>query len=158
MNVLILDVGKSNVFDEVAKLTAYVGAKNKTEQGVNIYDQVFTTDDDIMLLERFFREAKVGITELLKPFIMEISQSTDDVSVDMKEHYRVTLNMPGSYPLVLKDALAGFIFSYFVNSIVSKWFAITNKADAEYYTFWANNNLNEAQKNIYYRGKPQKSI
>lgn len=156
MNTLILDISKSNVFDEVAKITAYVGAKNRTEQGVNTYDQVFTTSDDVMLLERFWRDTKARATEVLKPFVTAISQSTDDVSVNMEEHYRVTLVMPGSYPLVLKDALAGFVFSYFVSCIVTYWFRITNKEDSEYYAAMAAGSLTDARMNIYYRDKPKR--
>lgn len=55
---VILTIKKAVVYDEVAKLTGYVGAKTIEDSG-KAYDRVFTTDDDRLMLERFWRESMV---------------------------------------------------------------------------------------------------
>lgn len=156
MKEVKLDIGKNNVFDEIGKLTAYVGAKNSDEKGLNTYDRVFTTEDDVVLLERYWREGKSELTELLKPFIRNVDGSGGDVTVDMTERYRVTLQLPDGYPLPTIGALNDCLFSFLVNHITAKWFAVTNKGDAEYYAALANNLLTQATQNLYYRVKPIK--
>ena len=68
---VVLSIKKANVYDEVAKLTGYVGAKNIEDTG-KAYDRVFTTDDDRLMLERFWREAVGAITDEVKRFIITV--------------------------------------------------------------------------------------
>ena len=64
-----LTIKKSNVYEEVAKTTAYIGAKNKLEDGKSAFDQVFVTDADLTMIERFFNESLDALRNVLKRFI-----------------------------------------------------------------------------------------
>ena len=122
---VVLNIKKAYVYDEVAKLTGYVGAKTIEDTG-KAYDRVFTTDDDRLMLERFWREAVGAITDEIKRFITNVSTQANAQTVDISEVWTANLEMPSNFDNNLIDSINDSLFSYAVNSIVSKWFAINN--------------------------------
>lgn len=156
MNI-ILSIKKANVYDEVAKLTGYVGAKSIEDTG-KAYDRVFTTDDDRLILERFWREAIGAITDEVKKFIVTVSAPSNSQSVDITEVWEATLNMPSSFDDNLTGSINDSLLSYAVNSIASKWFAIANKEESDKYSAMAVVAGNETKSKLYYRKKPKRVI
>lgn len=154
---IVLNIKKANVYDEVAKLTGYVGAKTIEDTG-KAYDRVFTTDDDRLMLERFWREAVGAITDEIKRFITNVSTQANAQTVDISEVWTANLEMPSNFDNNLIDSINDSLFSYAVNSIVSKWFAITNKEEANMYSGMAVNCGNEAKSKLYYRKKPKRVV
>lgn len=154
---VILTIKKAVVYDEVAKLTGYVGAKTIEDSG-KAYDRVFTTDDDRLMLERFWREAIGAITDEVKRFIATVSSPSNSQSVDITEVWEAILNMPSSFDDNLAGSINSSLLSYAVNSIASKWFAITNKEEAERYSALAIASGNETKSKLYYRKKPKRVI
>lgn len=154
---VVLSIKKANVYDEVAKLTGYVGAKTVEDTG-KAYDRVFTTDDDRLMLERFWREAIGAITDEIKRFITTVSTQDNSQIVDIGEVWTTELDMPSNFDENLVDSINDSLFSYAVNSIVSKWFAITNKEESELYSAMAINCGNEAKSKLYYRKKPRRVV
>lgn len=71
MKEIELSVNKANVYTEVAKTTAYTGSKMQDDK--EAYSRIFATDEDREMLERFWVEACNGATELLKQFIVTVS-------------------------------------------------------------------------------------
>jgi len=153
-----LNIKKASVYDEIAKLTGYVGSKTDEEIIGKTYDRVFTTDDDKLLLERFWREACNSSTDEFKQFISSVSNPSNSQTVDEAEVYNIVMNMPSSFDDNLSPSIESSLFSFFVNSIASKWFAISDKAQTEYYKSEAINNGNEVKRKIYYRKKPVRVI
>lgn len=154
---VILTIKKAVVYDEVAKLTGYVGAKTIEDSG-KAYDRVFTTDDDRLMLERFWREAIGAITDEVKRFITTVSSPSNSQSVDITEVWETTLNMPSSFDDNLTGSINSSLLSYAVNSIAGKWFAITNKEEADRYSTLAIADGNETKSKLYYRKKPKRVI
>lgn len=154
---MVLSIKKANVYDEVAKLTGYVGAKSIEDTG-KAYDRVFTTDDDRLILERFWREAIGAITDEVKKFIVTVSAPNNSQSVDITEVWEATLNMPSSFDDNLTGSINDSLLSYAVNSIASKWFAIANKEESDKYSAMAVVAGNETKSKLYYRKKPKRVI
>lgn len=154
---VILTIKKAVVYDEVAKLTGYVGAKTIEDSG-KAYDRVFTTDDDRLMLERFWRESIGAITDEVKRFITTVSSPSNSQSVDITEVWETTLNMPSSFDDNLTGSINSSLLSYAVNSIAGKWFAITNKEEADRYSTLAIADGNETKSKLYYRKKPKRVI
>lgn len=140
---ITISILKSSLYNEIGKLTAYVGAKNTDEQGVNTYDQVFTTNDDATLLERFWREAKSDITDKLSRYIItpETTINATDDNIDPAEQYQITLILPDNYNTAMLAPLNDEIYNYMTNIITSKWFGITNRGDEERYLAYASNSF-----------------
>ena len=152
-----LSIKKASVYDEVSKLTGYVGAKTMDDTG-KAYDRVFTTDDDRLMLERFWREAVGAITDEVKRFIITVSNQANSQYVDISEVWTANLKMPSNFDINLVDTINDSLFSYIVNSIASKWFAITNKEEAKMYSEMATACGNEAKSKLYYRKNPKRII
>ncbi len=154
---IILTIKKAAIYDEVAKLTGYVGAKTIEDTG-KAYDRVFTTDDDRLMLERFWREAVGSITDEVKRFIADVSSPGNGQSVDLSEVWTANLEMPSNFDSNLTDSINDSLLSYSVNAIASKWFAITNKEEYEKYAGMAVVAGNEVKSKLYYRKKPQRIV
>ena len=150
-----LSVTKSAVMNEVAKQTSYIGAKTVTPDGGNAYDQVFTTNDDYAMLERYWREAVDAVTGNLRKFIKTVSAMPASQSVDSEEVFQIVLSMPARYDDNQTGTVNTALFSYFTHLITSKWLAVVHKEDAAYYEKIATEKMREILLKIYYK-KPAK--
>lgn len=149
-----LTIDKEKVYEEVAKTTSYTGAKMVDDE--NAYTRIFTTDEDRLMLERFWREACAGATDLFKPFIKSVSDQSIIESVDMTSDYEVVLEISSMYDDNLTDSVQSSLFSYFVDYILARWYKITNKEEAESYGLEAAGMLDDIKSKIYYRMKPHR--
>lgn len=146
-----LSVAKSAVMNEVAKQTSYIGAKITTSDGSNAYEQIFTTNDDYSILERYWREAISAITVNLRKFIKTVSPVPSGSQIDPNEVFALTLSMPSRFDSNQTPSIQSALFSYFTNFITSKWLAVSYKPDAEYYERYAEESMKEIMIKIYYK-------
>ena len=151
-----LTVTKNKVFDEVAKTTSYVGHKMPLAEGTDPYTTIFTTDEDKMMLERFFNEAANSATDAMKEYILEVTTYDQPQGTEPLRNYEVTLRMTDNWDARLASSMESSLFSYFVDSICAKWFVITNKSEAEAYTTKATGHMDDLISKFYHRVRPQR--
>jgi len=121
---------KRDVYEEVAKTTAYTGAKKVDDEAS--YDRVFVADADRLMLERYWRETCNAVTDALKEFVVAVSeQSTISSKIDLDNNYEIELSLSDLYNQALTSSIRESLFSCFVESVISKWYAITNKEEAQ---------------------------
>lgn len=154
MNNITLTVNKAYVYDEVAKTTAYTGAKMKDD--ADAYDRIFTTDEDRMMLERFWVEACNGATEEFKQFIVNVSDQPESHGVELDKNYTVTLELSTMFDTRLKGSMETSLFSYFVNAIVAKWYRFTNRGEADSFGEDATTAMLDVKSKMFHRKKPQR--
>lgn len=154
MITIAFTVNKSNVYDEVAKTSSYTGAKSKDDESA--YDRIFTTDDDRMMLERFWLEACNAVIEIVKPFLSSDCTLQESHGINLNSNLVLNLSMPSSYDTNLNSSVSTSLYSFFVYSILSKWFKFTNKEDTES-SASAEKLLSDISKKIYYRKKPTRT-
>ena len=147
MITVVLTVNKDTVYQEVAKTTAYTGAKMKDEP--QAYDRIPVIDADKVQLDRFWREACHTATQLFMPFLVTTEQNAD---------YVATLQMSSSYDVNLNDSVQGALGSMFVNHLIRKWFEVTNRGDLELYQQLEIDALRKLRSMIYFRKKPKYTI
>lgn len=147
MITVVLTVSKDTVYQEVAKTTAYTGAKMKDEP--QAYDRIPVIDADKVQLDRFWREACQTATQLFMPFLDTTNQEVD---------YVATLQMSSSYDVNLNDSVQGALGSMFVNHLIRKWFEVTNRGDLELYQQLEIDALHKLRSMIYFRKKPKYTI
>lgn len=157
MKNVTLTVNKAYVYDEVAKTTAYAGAKMMVED-TTAYERIFTTDEDRLLLERFWNETCNVATNRLKPFITSIDSQPVSHGIDLSRDYNAKLELSSSYDEALTEAINTSLFNFFVAMIVSKWFIVANKNEAESYATGAAGIMEDIMRKIYYKKKPQRMI
>ena len=147
-------VNKANVYNEVAKTTSYTGAK--MEKDDNAYQRIFTKDEDRLMLERFWIETCNAVTDQLKQFIVSVSDQAVNYDINLEMNYEVTLELSSSYDTNLSGSVNTSLFSFFVSSIVSKWFKFTNKEDEEIYVKEAVGLMNDVISKVYWKKKPKR--
>mgnify|MGYP003307805544 CR=1 FL=1 len=150
----VFTVQKVEVYNEVAKTTSYTGIKMSGAD----YERIFTTDEDRMMLERFFNEAANNLTDLFKPFITQVSDTAPLHCFDLGRNYEVELELSSSYDENLNGSIQSSMFSYFTNFIVGSWYKFTNKGEAEGYLGDATALLLDIKSKLYFRKKPRRVI
>lgn len=151
-----LTVNKAQVYDEVAKTTSYTGTKMQGDESA--YDRIFTTDDDRMMLERFWVEACNAATEQFKHFLVSVNAQDEGQRVDLENNYEVQLELSSSYDTNLTGSMQTSLFSFFVSFIVSKWYKFTNKGEADSYGQDAAAMMDDVVRKMYYKKKPVRVV
>lgn len=144
MKKLILSVNKADVYNEVAKTTSYTGAK--MENDATAYTRIFTTEEDKDILERFWNESKNSVAGDLKKLLNEEKEENGT--------YTLTLEVSSSFDDNLIASMQRSLFSFFVMSIVSKWYIFTNKKEAESYATSALWDMEDVMRKAYYKKRP----
>lgn len=144
---ITIKIEKDAVYNEVAKTTSYTGSKKIGDEGA--YERIFTTDEDQEMLARFWNETVSGAIEQFKSFIGEWSNS---------DSFTVQLTLSNRFDTNLKDSIQSSLFSHFVAMIISKWFRMANKEEAEEYGIEAAGAMDDVMKKIYYRKKPVRTV
>lgn len=144
-----LTIKKSDVYEEVAKTTAYIGAKNKLEDGKSAFDQVFVTDADLTMIERFFNESLDALINVLKRFIS--GGSGVDGTITWQ------LEMPSRFDDNLLESIKSSANSFLVNSIIEKWCEITANDKVKEYADNAAALLLDIKDKAFFKKKPTRT-
>lgn len=145
----ILTIKKSDVYEEVAKTTAYIGAKNKLEDGKSAFDQVFVTDADLTMIERFYNESVDVLRNVLKRFLT--GETEEEGST------KWTLEMPSRFDDNLLSSINSSANSFLVNSIIGKWCEITANDKVKEYADNAAALLLDIKDKAFYKKKPTRT-
>ena len=146
---LVITIKRSDVYEEVAKTTAYIGAKNKLEDGKSAFDQVFVTDADLTMIERFFNESLDALRNVLKRFISGCSGADGT--------FTWQLEMPSSFDDNLLDSIISSSNSFLVNSIIGKWCEITANDKVKEYADNAAALLLDIKEKAFFKKKPTRT-
>ena len=141
-----LTITKSDIYEEVARTTAYIGAKNKLEDGKSAFDQVFVTDADLTMIERFFNESMDALRNVLKRFIS--GGSGVDGTITWQ------LEMPSRFDDNLLESIKSSANSFLVNSIIGKGCEITANDKVKEYADNAAALLLDIKEKAFFKKKP----
>ena len=144
-----LTITKSDIYEEVAKTTAYIGAKNKLEDGKSAFDQVFVTDADLTMIERFYNESVDALRNALKRFIA--GESVEDGST------KWTLETLSRFDDNLLSSINSSANSFLVNSIIGKWCEITANDKVKEYADNAAALLLDINDKAFFKKKPTRT-
>lgn len=148
MQKVEITINKSDVYEEVAKTSAYIGGKSIDANGNNLYDQVFVTSEDKEMLERFWNGAIASLTYVLDSVLIQAIEDEDEGNLTM------ILGMTNNFKMALKDALLSTSVEYMENKIIGEWCAITDKTETEQYAGQASALLLQVSNIIHKRCRP----
>ena len=117
--VLNISVSKYEVFEEVGRITEYVGKKSATE---GAYETIATIKSNDTMLERFWSEGCNNISETLKHFLAKKPEND--------ESYTAECRMTNNWNFTLGESINEECKNYLVQYIVAKWMRMV-KADEE---------------------------
>lgn len=146
---ITIQIDKQEVYEEVSKVTAYIGGKNVDANGKTLYDQVFVTDADKEMIDSFFSSATSNVATALEHTLKDME--TNDIG------FNLTLRMPGNFRTTMEKPLTESIIEYIENSIVAAWCDITKK-DEESYATNASALLQQINAMQYLRQRPKRNF
>ena len=146
---ITIQIDKQEVYEEVSKVTAYIGGKNVDANGKTLYDQVFVTDADKEMIDSFFSSATSNVATALEHTLKDME--TNDIG------FILTLRMPGNFRITMEKPLTESIIEYIENSIVAAWCDITKK-DEESYAMNASALLQQINAMQYLRQRPKRNF
>lgn len=141
---ITLSIKKSEVLREVAQTTSYTGAKMDDDD--KAYERISTVDEDQSELQRFWDESRA---EVAQTFIRMLSSEGMD-----GDNYNLVLNVSVSFDPALLPGMQLGLFSYFVQSITSKWYVFTNKKEAGEFADRGSAILEEVKEKAFFKKRP----
>lgn len=154
MKTATLTVNKEDVMQEVDKTASYTGKKideatPPADGQETAYDRIRTTAATEELLKRFWDEAASIATSKMMRFLTSVENDTA---------YTAQLSLTERWDDALLPGMNKSLFSYFVSFILSRWYKIANKAEAETYMADANDLLEDVMRKLYFRSSPVRDI
>ena len=144
-----LTIKKNDIYEEVAKTTAYIGKKATVEDGKSAFDQIFVTEADLAMIERFFNESLDALRNVMKRFIS--GGSGVDGTINWE------LDMPSRFDGNLLSSINSSANSFLVNSIIGKWCEIAANEKAKEYSDNAAALLLDIKDKAFYKKKPTRT-
>lgn len=154
---------------EVAVTTAYTGGKMENDD--NALHRISTVDEDETHLERFWEESRADICQELIGLVTYegmTSKGANSTNPELplepimplgaigpnRAYYELRLDVSKSFDSALLPSMRLSLFSYFVQSIVAKWYVYTNKGEAGAYADKAATLLDDIHRKAVYKKKP----
>ncbi len=147
METIELVIGRDDVLAEVDKATDYTGSKMDGEDG-EVRDRIAMTEEDMENLQRFWEESASLANERLKG--MWVSGSRPDDAGD----YRVKLEVSRNFDKGLTPSVESSLRSYFIQSIVGRWFRFVNKQETGDCAAEAGAMIEDVLRKLYSRRRP----
>ena len=141
-----ITLDRTQTFEQVNKITSYIGSKTKSDQDMMSYAVIATTSYNDELLQNYYDDALNNLSTLFKPFL-----STTAVE-DARTTF--TLEMPSNFAAVLLDSLQKEVDSFAVEFILSLWLTLCG-VPAEMYAKKAAASLEAISVKLYTRMAPQ---
>lgn len=151
-------VCKDTVFEEVSRTTGYAGCKRVASGDAGGYQRLFVTDASREMLERFYVEGCQDVLDALlrTGMVCHVSPATLVEGVS-SEDFCLELSVSDLCNDCMLSGCKDLIESYLVNSILGKWYVMTNEASGvEAATVSQRRVLDELVGLMYWRGRPER--
>lgn len=119
MRTIDIYISKEAVYNEVIKTAEYTGAKQATE--ALSFDAITISDAETEILDRYWKELYTDVALRLNQWVK---------SVDANRGV-IVLNVADGFNDALTGSLAQAMTSYFVSSLLYKWYSIAMPTLAE---------------------------
>lgn len=125
MKTITLTISLAAILSEVARKSAYTGAKKEGDD--NALDRISTVDEDETELKSFFDECRIELTEYLRGTLDSEGLDSDN------DTYNIAINVSDKFNDALQSTMQLALKSFFVKGILSRWFGYTNAEEAAQY-------------------------
>ncbi len=151
---------KEIIFDVTNK--AFLTGRAREAENEKNYEaasnmQASEDDEDSYQLRRSLANAFSSLKSLLGEYLDEDKTTTNnlvDREIDEDGQLTLAFRLPSNYNNASADSLGKGIHAYLVDIVLSEWFAITNKSDAQNYLDHAAASLQIVKRALYKRSRP----
>lgn len=141
-----ITLDRTQTFEQVNKITSYIGSKTKSDQEMMSYAVIATTSYNDELLQNYYDDALNSLVTLFKPFLS--ATAVEDARTTF------TLEMPSNFAAALLNSLQKEVNSFVVDFILSLWLTLCG-VPAEMYAKKAAASLEAISVKLYTRMAPQ---
>ena len=138
---------KSDVMSEVSLATAYAGIKSNATDAAT-FRRVAAVPTDEELISRFWKEMCGVVTEKLRDFVTDSSQSDT--------RFSVTLRLSEAYDESLNPSVESDIFSAFTAGVIARWFRYSLPERSQEWASESETLLQRAYTKLYQRVPPRR--
>ena len=146
MKIISIDIKRSDIDEQLSKITAYTGAKSTSTLSIADLDRVATADEDNDLLSRYWANAANVIADCVKQFICHFEVSPDCISISLE----ISDAFDDSLANALREGMASFVTAFMAKA----WFCITFPEKSDEWEAESSRLLSEISRNIYHRRRP----
>ncbi|MCM1356434.1 MAG: hypothetical protein NC212_08525 [Staphylococcus sp.] len=121
--------------------------------------QASEDEEDSYQLRRSLANAFSSLKSLLGEYLDEDKTTTNnliDKAIDDDGQLTLAFRLPSNYNNASADSLGKGIHAYLVDMVLSEWFTITNKNDAQDYVNHAASSLEIVKRALYKRSRPNR--
>lgn len=137
-----IDIDEDKIFTSVSMVTSYIGANAVSEQDINAYDRIFTTDENKEILQTAFHLAVAECVEMLYPYTKQ------EISDTEKETGSIQLRLPLGFSSSTLELIQVLVKEYIIYYIVTQWLMLVDPNRAQVY----------AEKYLYAKQKIQTAL
>lgn len=150
-----IDLGRNDIYTEVAKLTSIVGKKRQDANSPNTYMRVSASDTDFMVFEPYFSEAISALVSEVRLYTKKV-EGEDVTATDIsKSNFKITFDLPQTFNTsAMTNSIRASMRTFFVNYIMAKWLEVTLPNDAQPYANAAQSALENIRAKISTRNRP----
>lgn len=145
---VFVKVYKERVYDEVAKLTSYIGSKTIVN-GEPLYNKVFTTPEDAELLDRFWEKSVDELIDETRHYFSLRFEENDGAAC-------IVVDLPKDFDLNKESSLSVKAEEYSINRILTEWMSVSAPDQMEVYAIKAQSALDAFKSTLHSRRIPQR--
>ena len=157
MKQILLSLSCGQLFAEVERTTAYLGAKQApAESPGSHFDRVAATTADRPLLRRFSLEALSTLAERLKGIVSAIDTGADP-SAGSEPAFALTLTLSEAYDSSLTPSARANFEGYMAAFVTSRWLRLSAPDKEAPWQTEARRLLLEITSTLYHRNPPKRN-
>lgn len=153
MERITIRVEQADVYEEVAKVTDYTGAKIVSAE--DLPRDLLMTDEDFETFDRFWDETATAANESLKELLVRGDTIHADDTGD-KVCYVAEFEVSRAFNKELVRSVESALRSFFIASIIAQWFKFVNKEESKDYFVQAGDVMETAERLLYSRKRPKR--
>ena len=159
MKEVIISIGKKEVFEDVARYTAYEGDKGSDiGEGKDLYPKVFTTDADREQLNHYLTEAVSFIVAMLRRYASEIVLPQKDIPLELTDEFSITLHLPDEYNGQFTASIGEDVRTYIASFITFKWLSMIDTDRAARYMTQVEDTMRLLRMKVFRKDAPTRTI
>lgn len=161
-SLIVTEEVKELIYDIQNK--AYLTGRSREADSSKSYKaasnmQASDDEEDGYQIRRSLANAFSSLKSRLGEYLSEYMSTSDNILYDEIENEGqlvLCFELPSNFNSASADSLGHGIHAYMVSMALSEWFAITNREDAGVYVSQAEMSLENVQRALYKRSRPER--
>lgn len=149
---LNISIDRTKVYETVAQNTVYIGGRSISATD-DMYDKVFTTDDDRMYLDHLWKEVCQSVDAIFPEFLTKTTPLIAN-PLQRDNAFEFTLTLPNNINKTVLTSIESDFYNFVSLTILAGWLSRIGIESATLYQEEAKSTIESIQHKIYSRKRP----